>query len=585
MQFRAQQPFEQQIGGLSISGLYSKTPTGERKIQRLELGFHSFDLQFSRRTPLLVEFGQLRQKRLGVEAVNSLSDGVQIDFTDGLVMQITASGTGDRAVVRAAVPEALSSLTALSIPFGAQPGQVELVDGIPLMRISNTGGQLFISLPEGSRIDSKAKRLLLRAQAGAAQQEMVLERLGEQEDPYLYWFSRDLPLASQQELDAAVRRYLDRAYQYWRGTFSGETLGAQAIADMGIPLISESIRRGEYRLMLAAVSRFVREALLQGPLDPAVYRGAAYWGNLPAFVATRQEGVEGQIARITELIRAADFSLFDTPGLVGFILDHAPFSLLDEVLRLADRGDLAAQSAYTLMDLVELYLDCWEYTGASQASSARVAQIVEGRLWPAVSKTGQGLFLRFSPGGAEDRADLYSTLKLGRILIRAGGLLQRQAYAAVGRTMIASCLRLADGEGFLPVEVRIRGMEIEAAADRLAPDRVYPLVADQRFLPQEYPLYALLGPGTWLWTAAQGVQTQVDGNQYRFSFSFPVGETHYLIVAGVRPPSSVVMHRIPWKTDPEYFRYSDGWAYDGASQVFFAKITHQSEREEIVLSY
>jgi hypothetical protein len=45
------------------------------------------------------------------------------------------------------------------------------------------------------------------------------------------------------------------------------------------------------------------------------------------------------------------------------------------------------------------------------------------------------------------------------------------------------------------------------------------------------------------------------------------------------------MHGIPWKSDPEYFSYTDGWAYDEETQTLYVKITHRLETEELVLNY
>jgi hypothetical protein len=95
----------------------------------------------------------------------------------------------------------------------------------------------------------------------------------------------------------------------------------------------------------------------------------------------------------------------------------------------------------------------------------------------------------------------------------------------------------------------------------------------------------MLAPGSWVLTASHLDSVQIDSRRQRYLFSFPQGQTHYLLIQGVRPPESVVMHGIPWKTDPQYFQYSDGWSYDAATQSLFVKLTHRSEAEELILNY
>jgi hypothetical protein len=48
---------------------------------------------------------------------------------------------------------------------------------------------------------------------------------------------------------------------------------------------------------------------------------------------------------------------------------------------------------------------------------------------------------------------------------------------------------------------------------------------------------------------------------------------------------SVVLHEIPWKPDPQYSQYTDGWIYDPESQTLFGKITHRQAEEELLLNY
>ena len=41
------------------------------------------------------------------------------------------------------------------------------------------------------------------------------------------------------------------------------------------------------------------------------------------------------------------------------------------------------------------------------------------------------------------------------------------------------------------------------------------------------------------------------------------------------------MHGIPWKSDPEFQIYSDGWVYDSLRRALFVKIRHRSELQSI----
>jgi hypothetical protein len=174
---------------------------------------------------------------------------------------------------------------------------------------------------------------------------------------------------------------------------------------------------------------------------------------------------------------------------------------------------------------------------------------------------------------------------MGNALIEAGEILSRDPYMAIGRTLIHSVLELADTEGFLPSRVRLQSGEIEPTGDMLSPQSIYQLLPGSDYTPKEVPLYAYLYPGSWIWTASRVADVKIDDSQYRFAFSFPIGETHYLLIQGIRQQTSTIMHEIPWKSDPEYFRYTDGWLYDEATQTLYVKLTHRVETEQLVLNY
>jgi hypothetical protein len=155
----------------------------------------------------------------------------------------------------------------------------------------------------------------------------------------------------------------------------------------------------------------------------------------------------------------------------------------------------------------------------------------------------------------------------------------------IGRTLIDSALDLADGEGFLPSRIRIQDGKVEPIGDSLSPQSIYDLLPGSDYTPKEIPLYTYLYPGSWVWTASKLQEVKIDDAQYRFVFSFPVGDTHYLLIQGIRPLDSMIMHGIPWKSDPEYFRYTDGWVYDESTQTLYVKLTHRLEVEELLLNY
>jgi hypothetical protein len=507
-------------------------------------------------------------------------------LTDELSLRFTVEGVaGDRVVITPIIPPQLQGMRTLSLPFSSIDGAFAAVKGIPVLVQSGPGGTIYASLRSGSQIDTEKGRFILDTEAEGTGNSIILERVFEQADPYLYWFSRDFTLVDQERFAAKVESYLNGAYRYWSEVFVSNPGSRALIGELGISLISEAIKRGEYRRTLAVLSRNLRQLLAENADNPELYNSAAYLGNLSSFLAARQDSAAQEIQRITGLITAADLSVFETPRLLRFILNHAPFSLVEEVLRLADSVQLEKADVATLIHLVNTYLEAVEYLDVAEATSARISEIIDRFILPAIAKTPQGLFLSISSTGQVTEADIYESVLTGNTLIEAGSALSRGSYATIGRTLIYSALDLADTEGFLPSRVRIQNGKVEPAGDTISPQSIYDLLPGSDYTPKEYPLYAYLYPGSWVWTVSRIMEVKIDDAQYRFVFSFPVGDTHYLLIQGIRPLSSMIMHGIPWKPDPEYFRYTDGWSYDEATQTLYVKLTHRLESEELVLNY
>ena len=584
MQFQAREEFEENVGGLSVSGVYAKTLGGGQRMRHIEVRFHDLQMDLSQVSSAIAGFGSLREKKLPLESFSQFPDGFEIVFSDDTALRFVVEGAmGDRVVINPIIPRQLEGMRTLSLPFSFVEGAGVAVKGIPLLSHKGPAGIVYVSLGSGSQIDTEKGRFVLQMESDRLENSIVFERLLEEQEPYLYWLSRNFTLIDQKEFSEKIESYLSRSYQYWNGVFLSNPSSQELIGDLGISLISEAIKRGEYRRTLAVISRNLRQLLRDNADNPSIYNSAAYLGNLPAFLSARQQSATVEIERITDLIKRAEFSVFRMPHLLRFILNHAPFSLAEEVLRLADSVQLETVEGDTLLYLVNVYLEAVEYLDIGEATIGRVSDIIDRFVLPAIKKTSKGIFLTSSTQTSE--ASLYESILIGDALMRAGDALAEDSYIAAGRTLIYSVLDLADTEGFVPSRVRIQGGEVEPTGDLLSPESIYRLVPSVHYTPAEYPLYSYLYPGSWIWTASQLTDVKMDDQQYRFFFSFPTGETHYLLIQGLRPMTSMIMHEIPWKSDPEYFRYTDGWAYDESTQTLLVKLTHRKISEELVLNY
>jgi hypothetical protein len=586
MQFHSRERFEERIGSLEVSGSYTKALSGGKKIREIVVNCNGVLLRVAGRPIRLTDLAS--SQSLGIRALSfsRFDQGVEIVFNAEVRLRFSLQGELGSIVMQTVLPKNLEGFRILSLPYEPKGDKAERVDGIPLLRLSGAAGVRYAALPAGSTIDLRANLLNLNLAGQDSEPLALFARVKEEEDePYLFWFSRKTPLAGAKDYGERIQPYLDRSYHYWNRVVLGAP-GDPAIArGLGVCLLSEALKRGEYRQVLPAVSAALRQAQQEAPGLPAAFDGSAYIGYLRGHLLRGQEETASLIPRITEAIQRGEPQVFAIPELMRFIVNCAPLSLAEEALRLADSVDRQKADLGTLLGLLEAYVGAGRFLNDRQVMQQRISELVDGRLLPAILQAREGLFLAGSAGEQSSRVELLESVRGGRLLIQAGQLASRPSLDILGRNLILGALSQADAEGFLPASLVVASGRLQSQAGQLSPELLYPLVAEARFLPEDYPLYPDLAPGTWLYTAAVLAQFKTGASQYRFVFSFPTGEAHYFLLQGVQPMKSIVLHEILWKPDPQYSQYTDGWTYDPESQTLFGKITHRKEDEELVLNY
>jgi hypothetical protein len=181
--------------------------------------------------------------------------------------------------------------------------------------------------------------------------------------------------------------------------------------------------------------------------------------------------------------------------------------------------------------------------------------------------------------------DVRESLRCGSLLVRAGALLDIPTFAAAGRSLVVSALGLAGEAGFLPAKLQLASSRASSLEGTLGPESVYGYLPAGRRIPREIPLSRQIGPGSWIWTAAEPISVESSSEETRLVLSFPAGQPHHLILQGIKPFTELRLHDIRWHPDPSYARYSDGWEYDAGTKTLYMKLTGRKDAEEIVIRY
>ena len=598
LQFSAKEQFSEKVGNLVISGESSRgRGLNKQVIHGLNIHINGFEFNFSKKNPLIIQIEDETEIKLAVKSFYTFSKGIDLQFAEGLTIRFTIQDeSGDTLALEPIVSSKFLDYLTLSIPLDITQIKTEKIAGLPLYSLNSDSGSYFISLPHGSDINLETKHLILKKELHNQKITAYIERTGNSKvNPYLYWFSKSENFVDRKEFDDGLNTFIDESYQNWQKTQFHGTKSSWQAESIIAALFSESLKRGDYqKIFFTAVRQFRRVmAANPGVLLPAYT--TPYLGGLQKYYNYSHGEKSIQIKKLTDQIRNSDISLLQFPHLLRFILNHAPFSLIEEVIRLTDGIDNEKLSIKELLALLDLYSDICSFIGFSDSTTTKIWNIFSHRLMPSIIETGQGFFLsQEKPTGLpvatneEYDVDLYLSIKGGSLLLSLGNLLNEAAFSAIGRNLIFSALGRAThtpDSSHLPLRLKINQNRIIEQSGIVPAEDVYPLIAGNQYLPREITLYSYLYPGSWIWTASQVIDIEVSEDVYTFSLSFPVKASHYLIIQGLKPFSHLELHGIPWQPDARYFQYSDGWFYEAESQTLFLKLTHKKEIEKVIIRY
>lgn len=573
--------FTRTVGIARISGRFSPFPLFNRtSLQSLTVSWHGLDLRFSRPAPA----GVLR-----FEASAGAADIIEGDAR----LRVSLPGDQVSALTISQVPDTgAASMTALTIAFRISGIVEEDLQGDTLSW--RTGGETFeLSLPPGANIDYRARTISFPLGGSRAAMRLVaLSPSARVEAPSR---AARLPdeksLPTQEQLAAAIARFSDLAFAGWTGARYSANKGTWRMADgsqafsedIGIGLLAESVARGTFSDGLQDWSSALDNRLEQSAAPMLSFSACVYTGTVKDFARRQQDRDSADVDRLTTLSARADASLTDQPGVLRYLLDRGGPAAAKSVLSAFRRFDVARLSLSEALTCLEVFEDYVQLVGDDPTVAVAARDLVHKRLVPSVAATDEGtVFLRSSDSGS---IDVKQSIRCGVLLSRAGSLSQDSAINALGRGLIASCISLADNEGFLPVTLSLAQGRLASRDGALAPESIYAMLPSGKHIPREIPLYRFLGPGGWVWTAADLVSADQADDAVRLVFSYPTGVPHYLVFRGLRPFTQIRLHNIPWHSDPAYARYSDGWDYDGQNRTLFMKMTGKQDQEEVDIRF
>ena len=581
--------FTANVGDARVAGRYAFLPLlRARELRELTLSWNGIALRFS------------DSSSPALRSYESTADGTDIIFNTEMRLRLSPGNDigGSLAITRIASAAPASSLV---VPFTLS-GVLQQSSTPGTLAWIRAGRTFLLELPSGASIDDAARTLTLPAgttawtarlrmegtAAVAAAVSTTVRAAPAQGTSAAARLPEEKAMPTEEQLKAAVSRFTDAAFAGWsssrysaaNGQWKMPDSSSTFSEDIGTALLAEAIARGSWLQYLPLWSDALGRQQKRSPDAGLAFTTSAYVGGVRDYARSEQLQSTALIDKSQALLAKLDDALLSIAGLVPLLLDHGSTELLKSAgAFLMTRSSVRPDAAHSV-GLLEGLADYDQLVDAGDAVTHALKETVDKQIMPLVRTADTGVYLDSGSGSI----DIRNSIRCGAILIRAGAIIQSSLSSAVGRGLVTSALSLADEAGMLPETLKLASGHIAGRAGALPPESVYALLPLDRFLPREIPL-PQFGQGAWIWTAARVESAQKTAAQITLVLGYPQGVAHHFVLQGVMPFAQVRMHGIPWHTDPAYFKYSNGWAYDTTTRTFYVKLTGKAEREELDIIY
>lgn len=495
-------------------------------------------------------------------------------FEKGVVLTLLKTGTGANVLLlQPSLPAELAKTTVkLHLPFAPESGGRSEVNARRPLVVVTKGSQRFLASLDGTTdIVENDNSFLLGVNQGIVR-PVRLEPLPEGTDPVRQWLAQSVGETVLAEAKDAQAAWAERAWKGWSEGRLSASRGGWATSD------------GNVRFSSLLVAAWAREGLARGkyPAVIATVQGlpglsAVKWGNeaLP-YLGNLMEVTQAHRRSVETALATVDWA--DAPNLWRNAVFYGAAGASTRLERQMVNGELPTKTAGLLgllANLIALKKD--RGTEADPTVEPRIAEVVAALVGRTVRHEGE-LFVLTGEGWR----DLKAGLLLGKLLQGQTTNLEAEQWQSIGSQLILSALRYQDAFGGLPQAVLAVPGQAVKREGLFYPEEVPELLPTKE--PVEIRLEGV-GENAFVRSANPLVSQVSTPTQLKLRFQFPVGSAESLVVSGIGPFESILLHGIRWRTDPQFQGYTDGWYYSAATRTLYVKIKHREEQEELVINW
>ena len=576
IQFTIGKTFYYTIGAMSVSGRDDVDETGNRTpLLPIHIVANGLDFYITDQTPITAKTSNNEELSLKVLEYKKTEDSFSVICSNDVLIDFTSylSETVETVRISVSMP---SEIETIYFPWKlTQSARLERQDEQIFLRYGKDrfifrGGYGFGNSDDTSELP----HLILSSSKKTAFYETYI-----QSESLDFDSIRRIPIASDEEYGKTKQLFRERALDYFSSVISSRNYNEELLT----AYMAEKAFNGEYAKALV----FAPSSLL--PKEKRSYISTTFYGNLvqnnnslAAYQRKFLSGIESGIAR-------AEISVFNREALIPFLINNSRANLISALEKIASNAKQEDLNSFLAAGLLEAAMDYAFYFPNKQNLFMENSEQYETVLKDSLISIDTGLYI----SSDKKTIDTEKTLRTASVLIRYGSSYpDKGTWKAVGQALYSSIFSLGGNSSSLPASFDIQGDKAKKlglmANDALIlhAEKLYPAaVKDNPYYPHEESLALKAEPGIWAWTSARDINVlKNDAKIFSFRISSKAGDTHYMIIRGIRPFYRIQIHEIDFRTDPRFEMYnSSGYVYDERTRTLLLKMKHKKDDEDIVL--
>ena len=343
---------------------------------------------------------------------------------------------------------------------------------------------------------------------------------------------------------------------------ASQSINSSMSEQLAVAYVAAMAENGKYQEAIDEIPSSVKTS------SKRTYLSAPYFNSLTTLNRSLEVQLESRRSMFTHAVQQNSLDIFMEKNLAELLCVFEAEPQAMQVATMPSNMENFTPTVNQAAGIINTYGKLLKYNPILAAPLEKVIPLCLEKIASSVTVENESVTI------SEDKTELSfeDAVKVGMSLVQFGTVIEEPTYVATG---------------YLITNVYMGQQQSISLATMV---NLYPIIAmENTYYPHIKVISTSKDSGTgkpiWAWTVAEDITLSQDTQgKTTFSISFPVGQTHHLIINGIPPFNYVQIYGVAYRTDPRFETYdASGYVYLPAAETFLLKSKHEDYIEDIVL--